>query len=67
MSMAQKKTPGNNRLAKEFYSCFWEELKEPSVTSIRAAKRKMEFISSQKQAVIKLIKKKNQEKSFIKN
>ena len=25
MSMAQEKAPGNDRLTKEFYSCFWEE------------------------------------------
>ena len=27
MSMAQEKAPGNDGLTKEFYSCFWEELK----------------------------------------
>ena len=50
MSMAQEKTLGNNRLTKEFYSCFWEELKEPFHTSIWDTKCKMEFNSSQKQA-----------------
>ena len=40
MSMAQEKTPANDALTEEFYSCFWEELKEPFVTSIRATKRK---------------------------
>ena len=54
-------------MAKEFYICFWEELKQASVTSIRVAKRKMEFTSSQKQPAIKLTQKKNEEKSFIKN
>ena len=43
MSMAQEKTPANDALTKEFYSCFWEELKEPFVTSIRATKRKTEI------------------------
>ena len=67
MSMAQEKSLGNDGLTKEFHSCFWEELKEPFVTFIRATKRKMEFTSSQKQAVIKLIQKKDREKRFIKN
>ena len=43
MSMAQEKTPANDKLTEEFYSCFWEELKEPFVTSIRATKRKTEI------------------------
>ena len=67
MSMAQEKARGNDELTKEFYSCFWEELKEPFVTSIRPTERKMEFNSSQKQAVIKLIQKKDSDKRFIKN
>ena len=48
MSMSQGKAPGNDGLSKEFYSCFWEELKEPFVTSIRATERKIEFPSSKK-------------------
>ena len=58
-SMAQEKAPGNDGLTKEFYSCFWEELKEPFVTSIRATKHKMEFTSFQKQPVFKLTQKKD--------
>ena len=66
MSMAQEKASGNGGLTKEFYSCFWEESKEPPVTSIRATKRKMEFTSSQKQAVIKLTQEKDRDKNLLK-
>ena len=64
--MVQGKAPGNDGLTKEFYSYFWEELKEPFVPSIRAAKRKTEFTSSKKQAVIKLIQKKIEIKDLLK-
>ena len=57
--MAQEKAPENDGLTKEFFSCFWEELKEPFITSIRATKREMEFTSPGKQTVIKLIQKKD--------
>ena len=40
MSMAQEKEPGNDGLTKEFYNCFWEELREPFVVSVRATKLK---------------------------
>ena len=43
ISIDQEKVSGNNRLNKEFYSCSWEVLKEAFVSSIRAAKRKMEL------------------------
>ena len=58
ISMVLEKAPGNEGLTKEFYNCFWEELKEPFITSIRATKSKIKFILSQKQAVIRLVKKK---------
>ena len=61
MSMVQEKEPGNDGLTKEFHSCFWEELKEPFVTSIRATKPKTEFTLSQKQEVTKSIQKKDRE------
>ena len=57
--MAQEKAPENDGLTKEFSSCFWEELKEPFITSIRATKREMEFTSPGKQTVIKLTQKKD--------
>ena len=55
MSMVGEKAPGNYLFTKEFYIWFWQELKERPVASIRAAKCKMEFSLSQRQAVIKLI------------
>ena len=46
VSVAQEKKLGTNGMTKELLSCFWEELKEPFVTSIKATKSKIEnFIS----------------------
>ena len=67
MSMAQEKAPENDGLTKEFYCCFWDELKEPFATPIRATKRKTEFIQSQKQAAIKSIQRKDRDEKFIQN
>ena len=67
ISMVLEKAPGNEELTKEFYNCFWEELKEPFITSIRATKSKIVFILSQKQAVIRLVQKKDRDKTFNKN
>ena len=50
--MQNNKSPGNDRLTKEFYETFWNE---------RKRKKEAEYFS-QRQAVIKLIEKKGRDK-----
>ena len=56
--MESNKSPGNDGLFKEFYECFWDEIKNPFSTSIHRALLNQELSSSQKQAVIKILGKK---------
>ena len=66
-SMENGKTPGNDGITKEFYETFWDELKFAFIKSINQAKLTGELSISQRQAVIKLIEKKDRDKRFIKN
>ena len=58
---------GNDGLTKEFHEIFWDHVKIPLLLSFKMAFLKKELSTSQKQAVIKLIEKKNRDKRFIKN
>ena len=60
-SMPNNKSPGNDGLTKEFYEVFWEDLKTPLISSFKSAFDKSELSNSQKQAVIKLIEKKDKD------
>ena len=51
------KSPGNNGITKEFYEAFWDGLKRPLLLSVNKAFQVGELSTSQKQAVIKLTKK----------
>ena len=55
--MQSDKSPGKDRLTKEFYETFWTELKEIFVHSVSEAKEKEILSTSQRQAIIKLIEK----------
>ena len=66
-SMPNNKSPGNDGLTKEFYEVFWEDLKTPLISSFKSAFDKDELNNSQKQAVIKLIEKKDKDKRLIQN
>ena len=66
-SMDNDKSPGNDSITKEFYIKFWEVIKEPLFASIQQSFIVGELSTSQKQAVIKLIEKKDRDKRFIKN
>ena len=57
--MANKKTPGNDGLTKDFYEAFWNELKDPFLKSFYHAKVYKEFSTSKGQAVIKFLEKKD--------
>ena len=65
--MEINKSPGNDGLTKEFYEAFWDHVKVPLLLSFKMAFLKKELSTFQKQAVIKLIEKKNRDKRFIKN
>ena len=67
MSMQNKKSNGNYELTKEFFVTFWEDVKDVFLNSCCTAKLKKELSTSQRQAVIKLIEKKDKGKIFIKN
>ena len=65
--MEINKSPGNDGLTKEFYEAFWGHVKVPLLLSFEIAFLKKELSTSQKQAVKKLIEKKDRGKRFIKN
>ena len=58
---------GNDGLPKEFYETFWECIEEPLLNSTCNTFLKQELSSSQKQAVIKHIEKKNKDERFVEN
>ena len=65
--MENNKSPGNDGNSKEFYECFWNEIKNFFLAYIHRAFLNQELRSSQKQAVIKMLGKKDKDKRFIKN
>ena len=58
--MENNKSLGNDGLSKEFYECFWNEVKKPFLVSIYKAFLNQELSTYQKQAVIKMLEKKRQ-------
>ena len=65
--MPNNKTPGNDGLSKEFYKAFWNVGKDVILKSLYYAQTYKEFSTSQREAVIKLLEKKNRDKKLIKN
>ena len=65
--MSNNKLPGNDGLTKEFYEAFWQDLKTPLISSFKSAFDKGKLSNSQKQAVVKLIRKKDTDKRLIQN
>ena len=66
-SMENDKTRGNDGLSKEFDKVFWDDVIIPLLASINDAFIIEELSTSQKQAVTKLIGKKDRGKRFIKD
>ena len=64
--MQNNKSPGNDGLTKEFFVTFWEDIKDVSLNLCRTAKLKIELSTFQRQAVIKLIKRKVRIKGLFK-
>ena len=61
------KTPGNDGLTAEFYKCFWNLLGQQLTDSLNFSFENGELSNSQKQAVIRLIDKKDRDRRYIKN
>ena len=65
--MENNKSPGDDSLTKEFYSFFWNEIKNIFINSLREIKCIKALGTSQRQAIIRLIEKANKDKRFISN
>ena len=65
--MPNNKSPGYDGLTKEFYEIFREDLKTPLISSFKSPFDKSELSNSEKEAVMKLIEKKDKDKRLIQN
>ena len=66
-SFEKNKTPGNDGLTIEFYLAFWDPVGECLLDALTFAQEEGQFSTSQKQAMITLVKKKDKDGRFIKN
>ena len=66
-SIPNGKSPGHDGSTKEFYEHFWDDLKLYFINSLKQSKIDGNLSISQRQAVIKLIAKKDRDKRFVKN
>ena len=66
-SMQGGKSPGNDGLGKEFYIHFWNQVSGPLFSSFMEAKAKGVLSPSQRQAIIRLLAKKDRDKRYIEN
>ena len=66
-NIPKNKSHSNDELTKEFYEKNWDDLKLPFITSLRKSFLKDELSKSQKQAIIRLIEKKDKGKRYIQN
>ena len=65
--MKNYKSSGNDRIKKEFYKSFWNNTKNSLYALIKKIFMSGELPTSQKQAVINLMKKKGRDKEVVKN
>ena len=65
--MHNGKSPRHDDLTKEFDGHFWDDLKFYFINSLKQSKIDGRLPISQRQAIIKLIAKKDKEKIFVKN
>ena len=66
-AMKNGKSSGNDGLTKEFYVCFFNEISDSLVAALNRSFEVSQLFSSQRQAVIVLIEKKEKDKRLIKN
>lgn len=67
ITFADNKTPGNDGLPAEFYKWFWPLLGKQLTQCLNYSFEYSQLSSSQSQAVITLIQKKDRDKRFVKN
>ena len=67
LSFKNNKSPGNDGLTKEFYHCFWEDIKDIFMNSLSESKKLKQLPASQMQAIIKLLEKPNKDKRYVAN
>ena len=65
--MKNGKSPGNNGLSTEFYVCFFDEINQFLIKTLNESFNVGQLSTSQRQAVITLIEKKDKDKRMIKN
>ena len=65
ISFDNNKSPGNDGLTKEFYQTFWQDVKDIFFNSLQESKRLKYLSTSQRQAIIKLLKKPNKDKRYV--
>jgi hypothetical protein len=65
--MSEGRSPGNDGLSVEFYKFFWTDIKDFLFASVCHSRRVGELSTSQKQAIIKLLEKRDKDKRFIEN
>ena len=66
-SFEKNKTPCNDGLTIEFYLAFWDLVGECLVDALTFAQEQGQLSTSQKQAMITLLEKKDEDRRFIKN
>ena len=66
-SMPNNKSPGNDGLTVEFYREFWDPIKNVLFDSVQFSAHVGKLSTSQRQAIIKLLEKKDKDKRFIAN
>ena len=66
-SFKNNKSPGNDGVTKEFYCCFWNDIKYIFMKSLCESKKLKQLCVSQKQAIIKLLEKSNKDKRYVAN
>ena len=65
--MSNNKSPGNDGLTKEFYVALWEDVKGHLISSLKSSFQHDQLSSSQRQAVIKMVEKKDRDRRLISN
>jgi len=66
-SFADNKSPGTDGLSKEFYLCFWEEIKMPLLNSFHHSMKTGSLSMDQSKGILSLIPKKGKDTTYLKN